>query len=285
MDRVARFAGNSQSQFPIFKQIQMAKIKKFYTIILLVTSYWLLVTPIANAFSQLGASMYITPLSENPRANSNFTATIKVDSLAQPINAVKGLLYFNKDKLEIINISKIGSILNLWLEEPSFSNIEGILRFQGGVPNPGFMGNGGVVLHVIFRAKGSGVNSLVWKEGEVLASDGKGTNILTNLQNLDFFVEESLVMNNSSSDNTNNAGNSLPPWTKILIYSNVALIIIVLFISGYLLSKIIIRVHDRHFHQGEHDEEHEIRHYIEHKEQSSSLKNNEFLRRQEELKE
>ncbi|PIU57571.1 MAG: hypothetical protein COS89_04230, partial [Deltaproteobacteria bacterium CG07_land_8_20_14_0_80_38_7] len=143
----------------------------------------------------------------------------------------------------------------------------------------------GVVLHVIFRAKGSGVNSLVWKEGEVLASDGKGTNILTNLQNLDFFVEESLVMNNSSSDNTNNAGNSLPPWTKILIYSNVALIIIVLFISGYLLSKIIIRVHDRHFHQGEHDEEHEIRHYIEHKEQSSSLKNNEFLRRQEELKE
>ena len=259
----------------------MAKIKKFY-IILLVTGCWLLVVSMAGAeSSQLGASMYINPLSENPRANSNFTATIKVDSLAQPINAVKGLLYFNKDKLEIINVSKIGSILNLWVEEPAFSNIEGTLRFQGGVPNPGFMGNGGVVLHVIFRDKSSGINSLVWKEGEVLASDGKGTNILTDLQNLDFFVEEPLMTNSSPSDNTENP---LPPWAKILIYSNVALIIIVLFISGYLLMKIIIRAHDRHFHQGERDEERETRHYAEQREQGGGLKNIEFLRRQEELK-
>ncbi len=228
------------------------KKSKLKFIILLSPFFFLFSGYAGAASSQLGASMYITPPSENPRANSNFTATIKVDSLAQPVNAVKGLFYFNKDKLEIINISKIGSILNLWVEEPAFSNIEGTLRFQGGVPNPGFMGNNGTVLHVIFRVKGSGVNSLVWKEGEILASDGKGTNILVDLQNLDFFVEESLVTNNSSSNNT---GSSLPPWTKILIYSNVALIVIVLFVSGYLLSKIIIRVHDRHFHQGEHNKE------------------------------
>jgi len=138
---------------------------------------------------QLGASLYIAPLSENPRAGGNFTVTIKTDSLAQPVNAIKGVLTFNKDRLEIIGVSKIGSILNLWVDEPSFSNLDGTLKFQGGVPNPGFMGNGGVVLHIIFRAKTSGVTSLIWKEGQVLASDGKGTNILTSMGSGSYVIQ------------------------------------------------------------------------------------------------
>ena len=256
----------------------------------------------AQAANQLGASLYIAPLPENPKASSNFTATIKVDSLGEPVNAIKGLLTFNKDKLEIINISKIGSILNLWIDEPRFSNLDGTLKFQGGVPNPGFMGNGGVVLHIIFRAKGAGMTSLIWKEGEILASDGKGTNILTNLQNLDFLVEEAPMASNflpkSNVESEGGGWSSLPLYTKILIYMNIVLFILVLSIGAYLLSKIIIRIHDRHFHQGEHDEEHESPHYTkhteytEHKEQGSDPKNDEFIRkaveaetrRQEELK-
>ena len=86
-------------------------LTKYFFLFLFLTSFH----QATAVTSPLGASMYIAPLSENLRVNGNFTATIKADSLAQPINAVKGLLYFNKDKLEIINISKIGSILNLWV--------------------------------------------------------------------------------------------------------------------------------------------------------------------------
>lgn len=196
----------------------------------------------AEAANQLGASLYIAPLAQNPRVGNNFTATIKIDSLAESVNAVKGILTFNKDKLEIINVSKIGSILNLWVDEPSFSNIDGTLKFQGGVPNPGFIGNGGTVLHIIFKAKGAGITSLVWKEGEVLASDGKGTNILTNLQNLDFLIEEALGAPAESSSQS---------WFKPLVYSNIILFAIILFIGLFSLAKLIIRYHDRHFHGGE----------------------------------
>lgn len=151
------------------------------------------VWPLLAAAQQLGASLYIAPPSENPQVGSNFTLQIKVDSLEQPINAVRGILSYNKERVEIINVSKIGSIFNLWVEEPQFSNVDGKLRFQGGVPRPGFIGNGGTVLLVIFKTKTAGPTSLVWEKGEVLAADGKGTNILSNLQNLSFNIEEPAV--------------------------------------------------------------------------------------------
>ncbi|KKS87974.1 MAG: hypothetical protein UV62_C0019G0002 [Parcubacteria group bacterium GW2011_GWC1_43_11] len=169
------------------KRRKTRKFSALFSVVLL--SAFFSIAASANA-QQLGASLYIAPPAENPQAGSNFTLTIKTDSLAQPINAVKGVLGYNKDKLEIINVSKIGSIFNLWIEEPQFSNVDGKLRFAGGVPKPGFVGNGGTVLLVIFKAKLAGTASLVWEKGEVLAADGVGTNILTNLQNLDFNIEE-----------------------------------------------------------------------------------------------
>ncbi len=220
----------------------------------------LILTPIAiKAASQLGASLYISPLGENPRVGNNFTATIKVDSLAEPVNAVKGILTFNKDKLEIINVSKIGSILNLWVDEPSFSNIDGTLKFQGGVPNPGFIGNGGVVLHIIFKAKGDGITSLAWKEGEVLASDGKGTNILTNLQNLDFLVEElmeSLLKSfTAPAEPAKLTFSSLPPWIKIFVGLNIILLITAIIVGLVFFRKSAIKSHDRRFHRGNHEDD------------------------------
>ena len=191
---------------------------------------------IAAAIPQMGASLYIAPLSENPRAGSNFTATLKVDSLSEPINAVRAGLVFNKERLEVISVSKIGSILNLWIEEPRFSNMDGMLKFQGGLPRPGFVGNGGTVLHIIFRAKSSGPTSFVWKEGEVLASDGKGTNVLTNLQNLDFFIEEPIT------SFTN-------PWATRLITLNFILIAIIFLAGLFFGGRMLLRYHDKHYHR------------------------------------
>src|SRR3989344_4010226 len=171
---------------------------------------------------QLGASLYISPLTENPRALSNFTVTIKADSLGEPVNAVRGVLTFPRDRLEIIGISKIGSILNLWVEEPRFSNVDGTLKFQGGVPNPGFMGSGGTVLHVIFRAKSAGATSLILKEGEGLANDGKATNILVGLQNLDFFADEAFTAQAPSPMPA-----PTPWWKNPLIIINLVLLAII----------------------------------------------------------
>lgn len=193
----------------------------------------------------MGASLYFSPLPEDPRAGNNFTITIKSDSLAQPINAINGRLVYSPDKLEIINVSKIGSVFNIWLEEPNFTNLEGKLNFQGGVPKPGFMGNGGTVLHIIFKAKSPGITSIIWEKAEVLASDGKGTNILTNLQNYDFVINEPL---------------SYSPTVKTPIFKNPLVVLNIILLAGFGLLglryfiKSTLKSHDEELH------EHELEH-------------------------
>lgn len=191
----------------------------------------------AFAESQLGASLYIAPLQDNPRAGSNFTASVKVDSLAEPVNAVRGVLSFDKERLEVVTTSKIGSVLNLWIEEPRFSNADGTVRFQGGVPAPGFIGGGGGVLHVIFHAKGEGPVAFVWKEGEVLAADGKGTNVLTNLQNLNLTIDPpfSAPAESRISDLLTNS----------IFVLNLVLLFFILCIGIFFLVRVFIRSHDR----------------------------------------
>lgn len=187
---------------------------------------------------ELGASLYFAQLLENPRHGNNFTVTIKVDSLAVPVNAIKGNLAFNKERMEIISVSKIGSILNLWVEEPRFNNLEGTLRFQGGVPRPGFIGNGGTVLHVIFRDKSPGPTSLIWREGEVLAADGQGTNILTNLQNLDFIVEAAETISAKTSF-----------LDKVSLTLNILVLAIFFGAALFWGGRIILKYHDKRFHK------------------------------------
>lgn len=212
---------------------------------------FLLLAPVLSVLGAegafMGASLYFSPLPEDPRAGNNFTITIKTDSLAQPINAINGRLVYSPDKLEIINVSKIGSVFNIWLEEPNFTNLEGKLNFQGGVPKPGFMGNGGTVLHVIFKAKSPGITSIIWEKAEVLASDGKGTNILTNLQNYDFVINEPLAYSSVAKT---------PFFKNPLVILNVILLVGLGLMGFRYFIKSTLKAHDEelHEHEKKHDE-------------------------------
>lgn len=212
------------------------------------------VWPLLAAAQQLGASLYIAPNPENPKTGGNFALAVKVDSLEIPVNAIKGILTYNKERLEIINTSKIGSILNLWVEEPRFSNVDGKLRFAGGVPKPGFIGNGGTVLLVIFKAKVSGITTVGWEKGEVLAADGKGTNILTNLQNLSFEIESAVPLV-GVGETTKTEGEK----TGSLNASAVILISLagggILLAGFYFVGKLLLDRHDTKVHHIYEDEE------------------------------
>ncbi|MBI4158060.1 MAG: hypothetical protein HY505_00330 [Candidatus Yanofskybacteria bacterium] len=244
---------------------------KFYNILIIALLISVLVLPqyvigASGDSTYAGASLYVSPLQEDPRAGTNFTLTIKTDSLAEPINAINGRLTFNPDKLEIINVSKVGSIFNIWLEEPNFTNLEGKLSFQGGVPRPGFIGNGGTVLHIIFRAKAPGIASIVWEKAEVLAHDGKGTNVLTNLQNFNFAINEPLSPGGQKET---------PFFQNPLVILNIILLAVLGFLGYRHFIKSILKSHDEEIHEHEHELEKEIKHYEEeHKEQHSSGEGN-----------
>ncbi|MDQ5962589.1 MAG: hypothetical protein QG653_396 [Patescibacteria group bacterium] len=129
------------------------------------------------------ADLALLPASGTFEAGQTFTVSVNVTNNNQPINAVSGAITFPTNLLSVRSVSKDGSIIKLWAEEPSFSNTNGTIKFEGVVLNPGFSGSKGKVLTVVFLAKSSGDASVIFSSGSVLANDGEATNVLQNMGN------------------------------------------------------------------------------------------------------
>ncbi|MBX4181323.1 cohesin domain-containing protein [Candidatus Parcubacteria bacterium] len=123
-------------------------------------------------------TILISPAAGSYSVGQTFSVRIVVSSPTQAVNAVSAVLSFPIDKLQVTSVSKIGSILNLWVEEPAFSNAQGKVSLEGVVPNPGFTGSSGPILTVNFRVIKDGTANLQFSSASILANDGYGTNIL-----------------------------------------------------------------------------------------------------------
>ncbi len=134
------------------------------------------------------ATLSVSPSSGSYAVGRTFSVSIGVSSVDQAMNAASGVLSFPANKLEVVSISKTGSIFSLWVQEPSFSNTAGTVSFAGIVLNPGFTGTYGRILSVSFRAKATGSATLSFSSTSVLANDGNGTNILTKTSGATFTI-------------------------------------------------------------------------------------------------
>ena len=132
------------------------------------------------------ATLSFSPQSGSYAVGSLPAVTIYVSSPDRAMNAASGVISFPGDKLEVVSLSKSGSLFSLWVQEPTFSNTSGVVNFEGIVLNPGFTGQGGKILSITFRIKAAGNAPLVFSSGSVLANDGKGTNILAGLGSANF---------------------------------------------------------------------------------------------------
>ncbi|MEK7653018.1 MAG: Ig-like domain-containing protein [Patescibacteria group bacterium] len=132
------------------------------------------------------ASLYFSPASGSYQTSKSFSVSVFVSSPDQAMNAASGVISFPEDKLEITSLAKSGSIIGLWVQEPSFSNGAGVINFEGIALNPGFTGSSGKILTINFKVKAAGSAALTFSSGSVLANDGKGTNILASLGGAQF---------------------------------------------------------------------------------------------------
>lgn len=161
-------------------------------------------------------TIFVSPLTGTFGVGDNFTVRIMVSSPRQAINALSGMLSFPIDKLQVTSVSKIGSVLSLWVQEPFFSNSRGNVTFEGVVPNPGFSESNGRVLAVNFRVVGTGPAEIRLTSGSLLANDGYGTNVLKNLGSANFNLEQKQVLPvtppaiTETSDDTGGKGDEGP---------------------------------------------------------------------------
>lgn len=179
-------------------QIKIKINKKSYLLVLLLSVFLFVVKVEA-------ATIYPSPSTGTYNVGASFSIGVFVSSADQAMNAVSGVLSFPSDKLEVASISKGSSVINLWVQEPSYSNGNGTVNFEGVVLNPGYKGSAGRVITVNFIAKSAGTAKISLSSGSVLANDGQGTSILDGLGSA------SIVVNAPASESVPTENITPPP--------------------------------------------------------------------------
>lgn len=128
------------------------------------------------------ASFYLKPATGNYSVGATFFVDVFINAEGIPINAAQAIISFPPEKLKVLEISKRNSVFSLWVEEPVFSNSQGKISFLGGLPNPGFIGETGKVITILFQAKASGEAKVSFGGEKILANDPKGTDIFSSSQ-------------------------------------------------------------------------------------------------------
>lgn len=148
----------------------------------------LVVGTLLTAQNALAATLSLSPGTGVYTSGATFSVNVRVNSQGKEINAAEGTLKFNPNELSVVSVNRAGSIFNLWVAEPTFSNGAGTISFSGGSPS-GYTGSGGSVMNVTFRAAGAGSPRVSFTNGSVLANDGRGTNVLTAMNGGSFTIQ------------------------------------------------------------------------------------------------
>jgi hypothetical protein len=134
-----------------------------------------------------GASLKIGPSTGTFEVGGLVDVSFLVDTGGEYINAVQADILFPADKLQVVNPVASTSFISLWVTTPSYSNTDGTIHFQGGLPNPGIKTSAGVISTVTFRVRAAGKATLRYApSSRVLRNDGEGTNILTSTGTADY---------------------------------------------------------------------------------------------------
>lgn len=141
----------------------------------------------ALAAPSVGSRAFAAELSFDAPAHVSvgdvFSLTVKAASPDQGFNAAEVVVRFPNDLLEVVSLDEAPSstVFNFWLSFPSFMNEQGTITFSGGTTR-GLVGGDLRLLTVRMRAKGSGEALITTSDASINASDGSGTNILTNIK-------------------------------------------------------------------------------------------------------
>ncbi len=148
--------------------------KKVYSLIFIFV-IWL--APVSGLAAE--TDLYLEPANGNFSVGEVFPVTVKVSSPAEFINAAQTIIKLPNQFLSLQSFTVKDSIFTLWTDEPVLKGER--FSLSGGLPQPGFKGEGGNILTLYLKVEKSGTARVNFVSGSVHANDGRGTNILDNM--------------------------------------------------------------------------------------------------------
>lgn len=135
------------------------------------------------------ASLKMSPNGGKFEVGGVFDVSLVLDTGGEAVNTIKAELTFPAQQLQVINPAASTSFITIWAVSPTYSNVDGTVSLQGGLPSPGIKTSSGVISTITFRVIAPGRASLRYKGSSlVLRNDGQGTNILTSTSGADFVL-------------------------------------------------------------------------------------------------
>lgn len=141
---------------------------KKYVIILLILGFLFL------ADHAQAVQVYFDPPPVSYRVGDEFALSLYLNTEGQSINAVE-INITVPQLLRIKNISKNGSSIQLWVQEPSFKGNK--ITLTGGIPG-GLENSKALLVKITFIAAAVGEGNIAFSDGSsVLLNDGQGTQL------------------------------------------------------------------------------------------------------------
>lgn len=144
--------------------------------------FFLIVQGNGNRLPTLGISnvdgVIIISAEEKVALNQPFDVSVEIDTLGNKVNAAGIYLRFDPKKLQLLDIDTKQSFCQFYPEK-KFDNNLGTVSLACGSPHPGLQGTS-TMLQLKFLPILVGSTTIrITEKSQMLASDGKGTNILS----------------------------------------------------------------------------------------------------------
>ena len=160
-------------------------MKKLFLIILLL--------PLMPAFTQAATLGFVAP--SQVVMGEEIEVEVTIATGGENINALEGKIIWPTDKLELVKVDDVFSIVGLWLKEPKLSiTTSGSLAFAGLIPS-GYSEPTGQILTLVFLPRTSGQAQVRAENISVLKNDGLGTPVSTTVNELDLEITEGGAFN------------------------------------------------------------------------------------------
>ncbi|MDO8617348.1 MAG: cohesin domain-containing protein [Candidatus Uhrbacteria bacterium] len=125
------------------------------------------------------ATIFLSPPAQEVIEGSTFNVSIYIDTHKTSINTMELGISFPPNLLQMMSPSGGKSLIQIWLEPPSYSNTVGSARFVGIIPN-GITTQSGLITTISFKALKSGQATIgIAPSSKILANDGLGTQMKT----------------------------------------------------------------------------------------------------------
>jgi hypothetical protein len=141
-------------------------INTLKNLVILLILIGLTFVPLSFAGAASGVSLFLTPAEGNYKVGDSINVSVMINTGEETINAVKATLNFSEN-LEVQNVSKSGSILGLWVEDPSYDNTAKTISFGGAGAGTTYKGSAGKLISVTLKAKEAGERKIEFTSSSV----------------------------------------------------------------------------------------------------------------------